>query len=55
MLHAVAEFAGENQITEGTARQQLKELMARTDTRRQADLVRVLLSGVAHSGAALGE
>ncbi|HTO51760.1 MAG TPA: hypothetical protein VMR50_00120 [Myxococcota bacterium] len=33
--------------TEGTVRQQLKELMARTRTRRQAELVAVLLSGIA--------
>ncbi len=40
------EYAGESGVTEGTARQQLKELFMRTGTSRQADLMRVLLSGV---------
>lgn len=49
----VAEYAAEASVTEGTARSQLKELFARTGTHRQADLVRLLLGGVAQlrSGA----
>jgi DNA-binding CsgD family transcriptional regulator len=42
----IAEYAGEARVTQGTARQQLKELFARTQTRRQAELVRILLRGV---------
>jgi DNA-binding CsgD family transcriptional regulator len=42
----VSEYASAHGVTRGTARNQLKELMARTQTRRQADLVRVLLTGV---------
>lgn len=43
----LAEYAEEAAITEGTARWHLKELFARTGTSRQAELVRMLLSGVA--------
>lgn len=43
----VAEQAEKAGVTQGTARNQLKELFARTGTQRQAELVRVLLSGVA--------
>ena len=43
----IAEYAETARVTEGTARQQLKHLMARTGTRRQAELVRVLLGSVA--------
>lgn len=43
----VREYADEARVTEGTARQQLKELFARTGTSRQAELVRLILSGVA--------
>ena len=42
----IAEYAEEARVTQGTARQQLKELFARTQTRRQAELVRILLRGV---------
>ncbi len=41
------EYADEARVTEGTARQQLKELFVRTGTSRQAELVRVILSSVA--------
>jgi DNA-binding CsgD family transcriptional regulator len=43
----VKEFAEEHGVTEGTARGYLKDLLARVGVRRQAELVRVLLSGVA--------
>jgi DNA-binding CsgD family transcriptional regulator/tetratricopeptide (TPR) repeat protein len=41
-----AEYADEYGVRVSTARQQLKELMARVGVHRQAELVRVLLSGV---------
>jgi DNA-binding CsgD family transcriptional regulator/tetratricopeptide (TPR) repeat protein len=43
----VSEYADAHDVRESTARQQLKELMARVGVHRQAELVRVLLSGVA--------
>ena len=43
----VAEHAEGSGVRASTARQQLKELMARVGVHRQAELVRVLLSGVA--------
>jgi DNA-binding CsgD family transcriptional regulator len=43
----LAEYAEARGITVGTARNQLKELFARTATSRQAELVRLLLSGIA--------
>lgn len=43
----IAEYADETGLSEGTARQQLKELLARGGVRRQADLVRILLRSVA--------
>jgi DNA-binding CsgD family transcriptional regulator len=43
----LAEHAEEARITVGTARVQLKELFARTNTSRQAELVRVLLTSLA--------
>jgi DNA-binding CsgD family transcriptional regulator len=43
----LAEYARDARVTEGTARQQLKDLFSRTGTRRQAELVRLLLTGVA--------
>ncbi len=43
----VQEFARSARVSTGTARQQLKELFARTGTHRQAELVAALLSGVA--------
>jgi DNA-binding CsgD family transcriptional regulator/PAS domain-containing protein len=43
----LAEHAVEARITQGSARWHLKELFARTGTRRQAELVRLLLGGIA--------
>lgn len=43
----LAEYAESAAITQGTARWHLKELFARTGTSRQAELVRLLLGGVA--------
>lgn len=43
----VVEYAAEAGVTEGTARQQLKELLARSGVRRQADLVRIVQRSVA--------
>lgn len=43
----VVEYAADAGVTEGTARQQLKELLARGGVRRQADLIRVLQRSVA--------
>ena len=43
----VKEYAEDHEVSEGTARGQLKELVARVGVRRQAELVGVLLSGVA--------
>jgi len=43
----VAEYADAASITQGTARGYLKELFSRTGTGRQAELVRLLLSGIA--------
>ena len=43
----VVEYAAEAGVTEGTARQQLKDLLARGGVRRQADLVRILQRSVA--------
>jgi transcription initiation factor TFIIIB Brf1 subunit/transcription initiation factor TFIIB len=43
----IRDYAIEAGVTEGTARQQLKELFLRTETSRQADLVRVMLASVA--------
>jgi DNA-binding CsgD family transcriptional regulator len=43
----LAEHAEEAGITQGTARWHLKELFARTGTSRQAELVRLLLGGIA--------
>jgi len=43
----VAEYAAEAGVTEGTARQQVKELLARGGVRRQADLIRILQRSVA--------
>ena len=43
----LAEHAEEVGITQGTARWHLKELFARTGTSRQAELVRLMLGGIA--------
>jgi hypothetical protein len=42
----VSEYAEAAHVTQGTARQQLKKLFVRTQTRRQAELVGMLLRGV---------
>lgn len=44
---SLAAYADEAHVTVGTARAQLKEVFARTNTSRQADLVRALLTSVA--------
>jgi len=46
----VAEYADEAGVTVHTARSTLKQVMAKTDTRRQAELVRCLLTGLAAFG-----
>jgi len=46
----VAEYADEARVTVHTARSTLKQVMAKTDTRRQAELVRRLLTGLAAFG-----
>jgi DNA-binding CsgD family transcriptional regulator len=51
----VSEYAGKYRVTVGTARNQLKELFARTGTRRQAELIRLLSSGVAQLDARWSE
>jgi len=43
----IADHAEEARITQGTARWHMKELFARTGTSRQAELVRLLLGGIA--------
>jgi DNA-binding CsgD family transcriptional regulator len=43
----IREYAAETGLEVGTVRQQMKELMARTGTRRQAELVRRIVSSVA--------
>jgi DNA-binding CsgD family transcriptional regulator len=48
---SIADYAEEARVSEGTARNQLKALFARTGTQRQAELVRLLLSGVAQLDA----
>jgi DNA-binding CsgD family transcriptional regulator len=47
----LAEYAEGAAVTMGTARYQLKELFARTGTNRQAELVRLLLGGIAQLDA----
>lgn len=44
---SVSSFAAGRGITEGTARLQLKQVLAKTGARRQADLVRLLCTSVA--------
>lgn len=46
----LAEFAAARGSSEQTARTHLKRILDKTETRRQADLVRVLLTGVAVHG-----
>lgn len=45
--HTLAEFANVHGCTEQTARVHLKRILDKTGTKRQADLVRALLTGVA--------
>ena len=45
--NTVSEYATEAGVATGTVRQQMKELLARTGARRQADLVRMILTSVA--------
>ena len=47
---SVKDYAEAAKITIGTARWTLKQVMAKTDTRRQSELVRLLLAGVARFG-----
>ena len=42
--HTISEYADESGITENTARWTLKQIQAKTDCRRQADLVRLLVT-----------
>jgi len=46
----LAEYADEAGVTVHTARSTLKQVMAKTDTRRQAELVRHMLTGLAAFG-----
>lgn len=46
----VQEFAGRTEISEATARTHLKHILAKTDTRRQSDLIRVVTTGPAMLG-----
>jgi DNA-binding CsgD family transcriptional regulator len=44
---SVADYSEEAEISQNAARWQLKQLLGRTGTNRQAELVRLLLAGVA--------
>lgn len=48
--HSLDEVALRRGITRNTARSQLKQVFAKTDTRRQGELVRLVLTGVASLG-----
>jgi DNA-binding CsgD family transcriptional regulator len=48
--HALEEVASRRAVTINTARSQLKQVFAKTDTRRQGELVRLVLTGVASLG-----
>ncbi|MBX3220950.1 MAG: hypothetical protein KF795_10545 [Labilithrix sp.] len=48
--HTLANFASKRGCSEDTARTHLKRILEKTGTSRQADLVRVLLTGVAMRG-----
>jgi DNA-binding CsgD family transcriptional regulator len=50
----VHEFAERTDISEATARTQLKSVFAKTDTRRQSDLMRVIVTGPAMLARAVG-
>ena len=45
--HSLEEAAGVRGVTINTARSQLKQVFSKTDTRRQGDLLRLVLTGVA--------
>lgn len=47
---SVQEFAERTDISEATARTHLKHVLAKTDTRRQSDLIRVIMTGPAMLG-----
>jgi DNA-binding CsgD family transcriptional regulator len=47
---SLEEVAGQRGVTMNTARSQLKQVFAKTDTRRQGELVRLVLTGVASLG-----
>jgi len=48
--HSLEEVADQRGVTMNTARSQLKQVFAKTDTRRQGELVRLVLTGVASLG-----
>jgi DNA-binding CsgD family transcriptional regulator len=48
--HSLEEVADRRGVTINTARSQLKQVFAKTDTRRQGELVRLVLTGVASLG-----
>lgn len=48
--HSLEEVAGRRGVTINTARSQLKQVFAKTETRRQGELVRLVLTGVASLG-----
>lgn len=48
--HSLEEVAGRRGVTINTARSHLKQVFAKTDTRRQGELVRLVLTGVASLG-----
>jgi len=47
---SLEEVAQQRGITMNTVRSQLKQVFAKTDTRRQGELVRLVLTGVASLG-----
>jgi DNA-binding CsgD family transcriptional regulator len=48
--HSLETVAGRRGVTINTARSQLKQVFSKTDTRRQGELVRLVLTGVASLG-----
>lgn len=48
--NSLEQVAGQRGVTMNTARSQLKQVFAKTDTRRQGELVRLVLTGVASLG-----
>ena len=47
MGHSLEEAADVRGVTMNTARSQLKHVFAKTDTKRQGELVRLIITGVA--------